>query len=59
MRMEGTISLESAASQEWDVVVVGAGPAGSVAAIEAVEIAHSVLIVERKSFPREKSVAAV
>src|SRR5579875_1062956 len=38
----------------WDAVVIGAGPAGAMAARElAVGGAH-VLLVERRDFPREK-----
>ena len=54
MKVEGTISASSAVSRIWDVVVVGAGPAGCVTAIEAANAQRSVLIVERKSFPRAK-----
>ena len=37
-----------------DVVVIGAGPAGSAAAITVAGQGHDVLVVERKSFPRWK-----
>ncbi|MEM6931842.1 MAG: NAD(P)/FAD-dependent oxidoreductase, partial [Myxococcota bacterium] len=36
----------------YDVVVIGAGPAGSVAAAELAQAGKSVLIVERHRFPR-------
>ena len=38
----------------WDVVVVGAGPAGAAAAIAARESGASVLLVEREELPRYK-----
>ena len=37
-----------------DVLVVGAGPAGIAAAITAHRSGHSVLVVDRASFPRDK-----
>ncbi|WP_394769044.1 geranylgeranyl reductase family protein [Lacisediminihabitans sp.] len=39
----------------WDVVVVGAGPAGSTAARVAAEGGASVLLVDRARFPRYKT----
>ena len=38
-----------------DVLVVGGGPAGAATAYWLAEAGHDVLIVERKSFPREKT----
>lgn len=38
----------------WDVVVIGAGPAGSAAAIAAAGSGMQVLLVERAGFPRYK-----
>ncbi len=38
----------------WDVIVVGAGPAGSAAAIAAAAGGLKVLLVERAAFPRYK-----
>lgn len=41
--------------REWDVVVVGAGPAGSTAARVAAERGASVLLIDRARFPRYKT----
>ncbi|UCF39933.1 MAG: geranylgeranyl reductase family protein [Gemmatimonadota bacterium] len=38
----------------WDVVVVGAGPAGATAARELAAAGRSVLLLDRASFPRDK-----
>ena len=42
-------------SQHFDVVVVGAGPAGACAAYEAAARGLSVLLVEKKTLPRYKT----
>ncbi len=39
---------------EFDVIIVGAGPAGAGAAIELAEAGARVLLAEQKRFPREK-----
>lgn len=39
---------------QWDVLVVGAGPAGAMAALEAARRGASVLLVDKASFPRYK-----
>jgi flavin-dependent dehydrogenase len=49
-----TISPESAARQTWDAVVVGAGPAGTMAARELARRCVRVLLVDRVRFPRYK-----
>ena len=46
--------LESVCSQPWDVIVIGAGPAGSVAAHRSAMSGLRTLIVDRKAFPRTK-----
>ncbi|GAA2224005.1 geranylgeranyl reductase family protein [Herbiconiux moechotypicola] len=43
------------ADRVWDVIVVGAGPAGSTAARVAAEGGASVLLVDRAVFPRYKT----
>jgi len=37
---------------DWDVIVVGAGPAGTTAAALLAEKGHSVLVLEKEKFPR-------
>jgi Dehydrogenases (flavoproteins) len=41
-------------SRAYDVVVVGAGPAGSMAAYVAAKLGLKVLIIDRFRFPRIK-----
>ncbi|MES2171566.1 MAG: geranylgeranyl reductase family protein [Actinomycetota bacterium] len=43
------------AEVEWDLIVVGAGPAGSSAARVAAEHGASVLLLDRATFPRYKT----
>jgi geranylgeranyl reductase family protein len=38
-----------------DVIVIGAGPAGAASAIELARRGHAVLLLERDSFPRDKT----
>lgn len=40
--------------RRWDVVVIGAGPAGSTAARILADRGHAVLLVDRATFPRDK-----
>jgi geranylgeranyl reductase family protein len=42
-------------NERWDVLVVGAGPAGAAAATWLAEHGHSVLVVDKKRFPRDKT----
>ena len=39
---------------EAEVVVVGGGPSGSVAAAKLAELGHEVLLVDQSGFPRDK-----
>jgi flavin-dependent dehydrogenase len=47
-------SLALPPRSRWDVVVIGAGPAGSLAAREIAKLGCSVLLVDKSSFPRWK-----
>jgi flavin-dependent dehydrogenase len=49
-----TISLREAAEACWDVLVIGAGPAGALAAREVAGHRMATLLVEAKKFPRPK-----
>lgn len=40
--------------ERYDVIIVGAGPAGSTAATSLARRAHSVLLLDREEFPRDK-----
>lgn len=54
MTIDATIDLAAAGQQLWDMVVVGAGPAGSMVARESARQGASVLLVDRAQFPRFK-----
>ena len=49
-----TLSIEDVGRDSWDIVVVGAGVSGSIAAREAVRRGSRVLLVEKATFPRRK-----
>src|SRR5512147_1479468 len=40
-------------NDRFDVIVVGGGPAGSIAALSIVRAGYSVALLEKQSFPRE------
>ncbi|HEX3152532.1 MAG TPA: FAD-dependent monooxygenase [Gemmataceae bacterium] len=54
MTIDPTVDLSAAARQIWDVIVVGAGPAGSMSAREVARRGARVLLVDRATFPRFK-----
>lgn len=54
MMLQPTLTLDEAARGEWDVVVVGAGPAGALAARELARWGLAILLVDKAAFPRWK-----
>ena len=52
--MRTRLAAPEIAGTSWDVVVVGAGPAGSMAALEIARRGPSVLLVDKARFPRYK-----
>jgi flavin-dependent dehydrogenase len=54
MNIPATLPLEQAAARLWDVLVVGAGPAGALAARGLARRGLAVLLVDKASFPRYK-----
>ena len=49
-----TLSISAARDRVWDAIVIGAGPAGSVASIGIARLGRRVLLVDRSEFPRHK-----
>src|SRR5437016_12531817 len=47
--------VDSAPRAIWDVLIVGAGPAGSIAAFHLAARGHAVLLLDKKRFPRNKT----
>src|SRR5438094_692900 len=54
MTVVATLDLAEAARRPWDVIAVGAGPAGALAARELARRGAAVLLVDRAAFPRRK-----
>jgi menaquinone-9 beta-reductase len=52
--INATLRLADAAERAWDVLVIGAGPAGSILARQLAQLGRRVLLVDRASFPRPK-----
>ncbi len=52
--ISATLDCLDAARQLWDVVIIGAGPTGSLAARLLAQSGANVLLVDRLSFPRWK-----
>jgi len=52
--VNSTTTIRSAADASWDVVVVGGGPAGAIAAREIARFGASVLLIDKSKFPRYK-----
>jgi len=49
-----TVNLRGVVRRRWDVVVIGAGPAGAVAARQLALRRFDVLLVDKSQFPRDK-----
>ncbi len=49
--------MTSSAAQPWDVIIIGAGPAGCAAAYDLVQAGRSVLLLDKANFPRVKACA--
>jgi flavin-dependent dehydrogenase len=54
MTLTANVEWNELSSRVWDVVVVGAGPAGSVAARQIARLGRTVLLVDKSAFPRWK-----
>jgi flavin-dependent dehydrogenase len=54
MSIAATVTLDAATRRTWDAIVVGAGPAGALAAHQVACRGVSVLLVDRATFPRGK-----
>jgi flavin-dependent dehydrogenase len=54
MTVAANLTVDEAARRRWDAVVVGAGPAGSLAALGLARRSLAVLLVDRAEFPRGK-----
>jgi flavin-dependent dehydrogenase len=54
MTVEPTLTLAEVARRPWEALVVGAGPAGALAARELARLGRAVLLVDRAAFPRWK-----
>lgn len=52
--VESTLSPKAAERGVWDTVIVGAGPAGTAAAILLSRSGRRVLLLDRHDFPRNK-----
>jgi flavin-dependent dehydrogenase len=52
--IDATLQIDEASSTNWDLIVLGAGVAGSATAYWAAKLGLKVLLVEAKRFPREK-----
>ncbi|QDU78601.1 Putative oxidoreductase [Polystyrenella longa] len=54
MTIKNTLDISEAASTNWDVLIIGAGPAGALAALQLGKAGLKTLLIDRKSFPRYK-----
>ncbi len=51
---QSTVSIDAAAQRLWDVVVIGGGPAGALAAHQLARRGRSVIVIDKTTFPRHK-----
>lgn len=54
MTIESNLNLQDASRTRWDVIVVGAGPAGAMVALQLARRGVPVLLIDKVSFPRPK-----
>lgn len=54
MTVPATMTLEQATREPWDAIIIGAGPAGALAARGLAQQQLKTLVLDRKSFPRDK-----
>ena len=54
MSVDATVDLATATKRVWDAIVVGAGPAGAMAARELARHGTSALLIDKAHFPRYK-----
>lgn len=54
MNIASTLTVGDAAARCWDVLVIGAGPAGALAALQSARMGLGTLLVESKRMPRDK-----
>ncbi len=52
--IDATVTIDAAGATAWDVLVIGAGPAGAAAALRCKRLGRRVLLVDRGWFPRPK-----
>ena len=52
--LDPSIDIQTAATTPWDIVVVGAGPAGTAVAARAATNKLRVLFIDRSGLPRPK-----
>lgn len=52
--IDATVTIDDAVATAWDVLVIGAGPAGAAAALRCMRLGRRVLLVDRGRFPRPK-----
>jgi flavin-dependent dehydrogenase len=54
MTLAANVGWNELSSRVWDIVIVGAGPAGSLAARQLAQLGRTVLLVDKSGFPRWK-----